>query len=168
MSGRVCACGCGRTMYGMRPAALYATDACRARAWKDRTNYGGENGPGTAENGSGKLTQTERVVRAIRRAGERGITQVDFLLPHVIDGGRPITRLAARVKDARDAGEQIVVDGERDSCAVYKIAEGVSSASAGPVAVPSPADGGSGQLFDTSAQEFDAMVALSPYDAKVA
>jgi hypothetical protein len=31
---RVCECGCGRPMHGMRPEARYATDACRTRHWK--------------------------------------------------------------------------------------------------------------------------------------
>lgn len=66
------------------------------------------------------MKQTTRVLRALRRHPD-GITQVDFLLPNVIDGGRPITRLAARIRDLRTEGEEIVTDGERYGCAVYKL-----------------------------------------------
>jgi hypothetical protein len=31
---RRCACGCGRSMEGKRADAIYATDACRLRAWR--------------------------------------------------------------------------------------------------------------------------------------
>jgi len=36
---RLCACGCGASLEGMSPDARYATDACRARHWKERTGY---------------------------------------------------------------------------------------------------------------------------------
>jgi hypothetical protein len=67
------------------------------------------------------MTQQDRVLAALTRAGARGVTQVDFLLPNVIDGGAPITRVAARVNELRNDGFQIQTDGERDSCAVYKL-----------------------------------------------
>lgn len=63
-------------------------------------------------------TQATRVSRALDRYPD-GVCQVDFLLPNVIDGGLPITRLAARVKDLRDAGEAIEVVGERYGCVLY-------------------------------------------------
>jgi hypothetical protein len=66
------------------------------------------------------MKQAQRVLRALRRHPD-GVTQVDFLLPNVIDGGHPITRLAARIRDLRDQGETIIVDGERYGCAVYKL-----------------------------------------------
>lgn len=67
------------------------------------------------------MSQKARVLAALRSRGARGVTAVDFLLPDVIDGGRPITRVAARVLELRDEGHTIVVDGERDSCAVYRL-----------------------------------------------
>jgi len=86
------------------------------------------------------VTQTERVIRALERAGDRGICAVDFLLPDVIDDGKPITRLAARVLDARGLGYDIVTDGERHGCAVYKLAGAPaghqSPPDAGPAAAP--------------------------------
>lgn len=67
-------------------------------------------------------TQNQRVLRMLERHPD-GICAPDFMLPNVIDGGTPITRLAARIRDLRDQGEEIIVDGERHSCAVYKLKE---------------------------------------------
>jgi hypothetical protein len=36
---RICACGCKRSLEGMRRNAIYATSACRARDWKRREGY---------------------------------------------------------------------------------------------------------------------------------
>lgn len=67
------------------------------------------------------MTQSARVLEALRKAGGRGVTQIDFLIPNVADGGSPITRVAARVLELKQDGHHIVTDGERDSCAVYKL-----------------------------------------------
>lgn len=67
------------------------------------------------------MTQTERVLRALQQAGDRGVTQVDFALPDVVDGLPPITRVAARVKDLREQGHMIVAAGTRQSCRVYTL-----------------------------------------------
>jgi hypothetical protein len=48
-----------------------------------------------------RLTQRNRVLRELRRAGARGIAAPDFLLPHVCDAGPPIARLASRVDELR-------------------------------------------------------------------
>lgn len=68
-------------------------------------------------------TQTERVLAALRTY-PRGITQVDFLLPDVIDGGAPITRIGARILELRDAGHMIVSGPRRDKCVTYKLLHG--------------------------------------------
>lgn len=65
-----------------------------------------------------KPTQNDRVLHALMRAGARGITQVDFDLPNVIDGGTPIKRIAARVHELRK-GFVIDEDGWRHKCRVY-------------------------------------------------
>jgi len=36
---RVCACGCGASLDGRTERARYANAACRARAWKEATDY---------------------------------------------------------------------------------------------------------------------------------
>lgn len=66
-------------------------------------------------------TQTRRVLRALERNPERGVTAVDFQLPDVIDGGKPITRLAARVQDLQDAGYRITAGERRQKCVVYRL-----------------------------------------------
>ena len=64
------------------------------------------------------MSQKARVLRALQ-THPRGITQVDFLLPDVIDGGKPITRVAARVEELADDGYRITDGGTRDECKVY-------------------------------------------------
>jgi hypothetical protein len=67
---------------------------------------------------SKQKTQTERVIAAAR--SYRGITAVDFLVP-VIDGGTPITRLAARLWDAERDGYSFECIGRRDKCKVWRL-----------------------------------------------
>ena len=50
------------------------------------------------------MTQKERILRMLNQRGGLGVTPVDFQGPDVIDGGKPILRLAARVGDLRDDG----------------------------------------------------------------
>lgn len=64
-------------------------------------------------------TQTERVIRAAR--SYRGISQVDFLAPDVVDGGAPITRLAARLWEAEQQGYDFECLGRRDKCKVWRL-----------------------------------------------
>lgn len=90
-------------------------------------------------------SQKDRVLAALR-TNPRGITQVDFSLPFVIDGGNPITRVAARIEDLEKDGHRIVVAGERrDKCVVYRLFESVRCGAApGPVeegVLPSSAGG---------------------------
>jgi hypothetical protein len=68
----------------------------------------------------GSLTQRERVLRLLRQRGSRGVCAPDFLLPDIADGGRPITRLAARVAELRAAGHIIVPAGSRGGCRVSR------------------------------------------------
>lgn len=51
-------------------------------------------------------TQAQRVLDALRRAGERGIVTIDFLAP-TIDGGAPILRLPSRIDELRQRGHVI-------------------------------------------------------------
>lgn len=75
------------------------------------------------------MTQAERVRLALHTHRDRGITQVDFLRYPTIDGGPPITRLAARIDELRDAGLPVMEAGTRDKCRVYMLAETVLAAS---------------------------------------
>jgi hypothetical protein len=64
-------------------------------------------------------TQTQRVIAAAR--SYRGVTQADFLLPDVCDGGPPITRLAARLWDAEQEGYSFECVGRRDKCKAWRL-----------------------------------------------
>ncbi len=65
------------------------------------------------------MTQTERIIRAAR--SYRGVCQVDLLGPHTIDGGSPITRLAARIQDAEARGYVFEIIGTRHKTRVYRL-----------------------------------------------
>jgi hypothetical protein len=69
------------------------------------------------------MTQTDRVLAALTRAGATGITQVDFTPPVVVDGGKPILRVGARIHELREAGFNIQNHGTRNQCAVYVLAD---------------------------------------------
>ena len=69
-----------------------------------------------------KPTQATRVLDSLYRAGERGITQGDWLTVSGLDGRGRITRVAARVKELRNEGFEIEVAGERFGFAIYRIA----------------------------------------------
>lgn len=110
------------------------------------------------------MTQRERVLAELRRAAAGGITQVDFFAPHVIDGGTPITRLAARIQELRGQGYTITSSGTRHGCAVYRlVSDGAKAAPVGgtagdaPAAVAAPSES---TLFDPALVNQP----LSPYD----
>lgn len=65
-------------------------------------------------------TQVERVVAALRKH-PRGITQVDFDLPHVCDGGKPIKRVAARIHDFCEKGGEVARTIEPNGLARYRL-----------------------------------------------
>lgn len=69
------------------------------------------------------LTGTERVEQLLRRRGDEGIDQSDFLGPETADGGPPITRLAARVAELRGRDVNVVTEGYRGGFAVYVLRE---------------------------------------------
>lgn len=69
------------------------------------------------------LSQKARVLGLLRERGDRGITAADFLLPDVVDGGKPIARLAARVDELRSRGLTIVTEGRRAGFSIYVLRE---------------------------------------------
>jgi hypothetical protein len=83
------------------------------------------------------MSQRDRVLAALYRRGRHGLTQIDFDLPDVIDGGAPIKRVAARVEELRDQGFRITSGERRNKCTVYRV-EGVTS-DAGTLEEPVPA-----------------------------
>ena len=81
-------------------------------------------------------TQTQRILAALRAAGPRGITQLDFDTQPV-DGGKPIRRVASRITELRDAGHLIDSSGRRFKMAVYVLVEDAEGVPV--VAAPEPA-----------------------------
>ena len=88
------------------------------------------------------MTQKERILNALRSAGARGISPVDFLAPDVCDGGKPILRVAARILDLKNEGHSIDCQTEA-GVAVYVLrseAPVVTHSQPAPVVVDSRAD----------------------------
>jgi hypothetical protein len=94
-----------------------------------------------------KVTQATRVLAALGRAGDRGVTQGDWLVPGGADGAGRITRVAARVEELRSEGLAIAKVGRRDGFAVYRLVLAAST-QRGQKRVEE-----SGQLFDLPAQK---------------
>lgn len=69
-------------------------------------------------------TQTARILRALERGP---VTPVDFGAPDVIDGGKPIMRVAARIQDLRDRGYQITTSTAPNGIAIYEMEAGHGS-----------------------------------------
>ena len=66
-----------------------------------------------------KPSQMSRVIAASRSF--RGVCQTDLLGPNVVDGGKPITRLAARIQDAEARGYVFENIGWRSHTKVYRL-----------------------------------------------
>jgi hypothetical protein len=65
------------------------------------------------------LTQADRVLRRLHYGP---ISPYDFLQP-VVDGGKPILRVAARVQDLRDRGYHISTTTAANGTAVYELTQ---------------------------------------------
>ena len=52
------------------------------------------------------------MLRALRHAGERGLSSTAFLLPDVCDGGAPVLRVASRIAELR--GDGYAIETRRD------------------------------------------------------
>lgn len=68
-----------------------------------------------------KLTQKQRAHRELLRAGPHGVPAAAFMAPHVIDGGLPIPRLAARIHELRQDGHDIRESREPNGTARYTL-----------------------------------------------
>jgi hypothetical protein len=61
----------------------------------------------------------ERVLDLARRRGRRGVHQTDFDVGRVVDGGKPIRRLAARVDELKRDGHWFTTRRNRDRTITY-------------------------------------------------
>lgn len=67
------------------------------------------------------MSQKNRVLASLHKHRKHGISQIDFDLPDVIDGGAPIKRVAARIEELRDEGFAIRSGERRQKCIVYRL-----------------------------------------------
>lgn len=67
--------------------------------------------------GRGRITDTDRVRDRLVLVGR--VEPADFLLPDVCDGGKPITRLAARIGELKQEGFPVVTMRKRPT-AIYE------------------------------------------------
>jgi len=81
------------------------------------------------------MSQTKRIRDALERAGRVGVPATDFLLPDVVDGGKPIMRMAARVLELRQQGLSIDTRTDPNGVARYVL---VSEPGPGGEPVPPP------------------------------
>ena len=99
------------------------------------------------------MTQKQRILKALQAAGAEGIKPEDFLLPDVVDAGKPILRVAARIDDLRKEGLTITTDTSGHT-AIYRLVNRVE-------AVPSSERGGSPRVVETSFTSADPVLELS-------
>ena len=63
------------------------------------------------------------MLAALAAAGPAGICQADFLLPSVIDGRKPIQRVAPRIEELRGMGHRIGTRRDPNGCARYVLTQ---------------------------------------------
>lgn len=102
---RTCACGCNTSLAGMRPEARYASDACRARAWKDRTGYADPRRRKAARNGRAQRRRAPDLRVSYRKA-------LDALARYLQSIGRPAAR-----REAAELLEPLLTDRQREALA---------------------------------------------------
>lgn len=90
---RQCGCGCRASLAGKHVSARYASDACRARAWKARTGYRRE----TAGNGTRNGRPVAQATPVRRRGGVLVYLESPEIAVAVLAAldGRPDLELAA-------------------------------------------------------------------------
>lgn len=110
-----------------------------------------------------ELSEKDRILRLARERGERGFTAVDFLAPHVVDGGKPITRTAARVLDLKREGFTFRSGGRRNRCKVY-ILDGASGESVSAGSEPSPPHGAGAERPQRPSESADTPAPLTLLD----
>lgn len=107
-----------------------------------------------------KLTQCQRIKRALDQRGPRGVSPTDFSQKPTIDGGPPILRVAARIDELRKIYDIARLKGD-DGCALYLYAKylspvgAVSGAGAHMAEPPEPASVPLSAPTDEPASLFD-------------
>lgn len=89
------------------------------------------------------------------------VAAVDFLAPNVIDGGKPITRLAARKYDLVQDGHDVRDVGVKNGCSVYAWFGMLENT--GPAAVETTPDPPAPDHVEAAPTLFDLPDERSPY-----
>lgn len=84
-----------------------------------------------------RLTQKTRLLNALQKHPE-GIDRTQFLAPDVIDGGKPIINIPARIEELRNEGHRIIDAGRRHNCEVYRLVTLGAAADTGVTAPAAP------------------------------
>lgn len=77
------------------------------------------------------MSQTSRILTALQNGP---VNPVDFDLPNVIDGGKPIQRVAARILDLRAAGHEIASTKQPNGTVTYRLVRDVEQSNRGNTA----------------------------------
>lgn len=72
-SERVCACGCGASLDGMRKDAIYASPQCRSLGWKRRVGYADPRRRKASRNGKTRRSGPSGLQVSYRKAVETAI-----------------------------------------------------------------------------------------------
>ncbi len=87
----------------------------------------------------------ERVLELARKRGRHGVHQTDFDAGRVVDGGKPIRRLAARVDELKREGHRFTSRRNRDRTTIYVL---VRDADAVALTLREASERSPGRLFD--------------------
>lgn len=98
------------------------------------------------------MTDLDRL-RAHLEAG-KDICPTDWNNFHTPDGGKPIMRIAARIKDLRDEGYPVERTGTRNRCAVYNKVSADASSPIHPGADLKTTEASAETLFDLARSPF--------------
>lgn len=107
---RVCACGCGRPLEGMRSDAVYASGACRTRHWKARQGITGIRYLKASQNGSSGRSGLQVSFWRAQRALEEWLEAHDVRSPRgmsieILEGAMPARQRARLQERKRAEGE---------------------------------------------------------------
>jgi hypothetical protein len=78
MSQRRCACGCKRSLEGMRSGARYASAACRTRDWKSREGITGIRYVKASQNAKSKSSGLQVSALKMQKVMERRLYEFGY------------------------------------------------------------------------------------------
>lgn len=67
------------------------------------------------------MSDTDRVLALLRTRKEAGVSPIDFAAPNVVDGEKPVMRVAARILELRKDGFDITTGRAVNGTAIYRL-----------------------------------------------